>query len=93
MHKEKLKKFLNKIVKKKRFGRLGKVFKTENHYYFYDTGTGKVAKFQLNVYLVMKYLLEEGSYESLFSLPMTQKDILAAGDEILLEPVYHFIFL
>ncbi|MDR0614787.1 MAG: radical SAM protein [Lactobacillales bacterium] len=84
MHKEKQKEFLNKIVKKKRVGRLGKIFKTEDHYYFYDTGTGKVAQFKLNVYLVMKCLLEEGSYESLFSLPMTQKDILAAVDEILL---------
>ena len=32
------------IEKNGRIGRLGKVFKTEKNYYFYDTGTGKVAK-------------------------------------------------
>ena len=39
-----LESLVSEIEKNGRIGRLGKVFKTEKNYYFYDTGTGKVAK-------------------------------------------------
>lgn len=37
-----LESLVSEIEKNGRIGRLGKVFKTEKNYYFYDTGTGKV---------------------------------------------------
>ena len=53
-----LESLVSEIEKNGRIGRLGKVFKTEKNYYFYDTGTGKVAKLNSNVYIVLKSLLE-----------------------------------
>lgn len=53
-----LESLVSEIEKNGRIGRLGKVFKTEMNYYFYDTGTGKVAKLNSNVYIVLKSLLE-----------------------------------
>lgn len=39
--------------------RLGKVFKSDDDYYFYDTGTGKVIEFDINIYKVINTLFEE----------------------------------
>lgn len=36
--------YFNSIESYNYFGRLGKVFKTNENYYFYDMGTGKVAR-------------------------------------------------
>lgn len=58
-----LESLVSEIEKNGRIGRLGKVFKTEKNYYFYDTGTGKVAKLNSNVYIVLKSLLEAGFHD------------------------------
>jgi uncharacterized protein len=53
---KKLNEYQKKIEKLKgeySFGRLGKTFKTEKNYYFYDTGTGKVAIIQKDMYIVL----------------------------------------
>ena len=53
-----LESLVSEIEKNGRIGRLGKVFKTEKNYYFYDTGTGKVAKW------LRKFTLGNNSVES-----------------------------
>ena len=51
-------------------GRLGKLFKTEAHLYFLDTGTGKVARVDKYTYDVLSCILEtENPALSLQSLP------------------------
>lgn len=37
-------KLFNDLKKAQYFGRLGKTFQTDDNYYFYDTGTGKIAR-------------------------------------------------
>lgn len=53
---------LNEEKTQKDITRLGKLFTTEKGYYFYDTGTGKVAQFEKSVYDVLKQLFEDDSY-------------------------------
>lgn len=48
------KKFLE-MVPDRKFGRLGKVFKTKNNKYYYDAGTGKVFCCEEDEYHVLKY--------------------------------------
>lgn len=48
------------------WGRLGKTFKNRVGYYFYDTGTNRVAKIEKNTFITLKNLLENnGNFESL----------------------------
>lgn len=70
------------IEKNGRSGRLGKIFNTEKNHYYYDTGTGKVAKLNTNTYLVLKCILESDDSDSLLGLPLKSKDILDAISEI-----------
>jgi hypothetical protein len=65
-----LESLVSEIEKNGRIGRLGKVFKTEKNYYFYDTGTGKVAKLNSNVYIVLKSLLEGMPVEDIKNLQL-----------------------
>ena len=76
------KKFFLDLKKDQYFGRLGKVFKTNQNYYFIDTGTGKIASIKENVYLVLKCLFENDSFESLFGLEICENDLIAALAEI-----------
>ena len=54
--------------------RLGKVFSTENRRYFYDTGTGKIAEVNENVYFVLKTILENGKSGELELLNLSPED-------------------
>lgn len=72
-----------KLSKDGSIGRLGKVFQTDRNYYFYDTGTGKVAKLKYNVYLVLKALLESHDCTDLMDLPMSETDFSGALIEIM----------
>jgi len=60
------------------FGRLGKTFKTDKNFYFIDTGTGKIAELEKHVYLVLKSLFENDSFESLFELGMSENKLIDA---------------
>jgi uncharacterized protein len=52
------------------YGRLGKLFNTENNYYFLDTGTGKVARIEKCMHDVLSCILEsETPEQSLHALP------------------------
>jgi len=64
------------------YGRLGTCFQTKNNYYFYDTGTGKIAKITKNVYCVLEALFENNSIESLYDLDLSEQDLYDALDEI-----------
>lgn len=77
------KEFFYKIKKNEYFGRLGKTFNTEKSFYFLDTGTGKIATLNENVYSVLKCLLENDSFESLFELDIKEADLIIALNEII----------
>lgn len=64
------------------FGRLGKTFYTRKNFYFFDTGTGKVARVKKNVYLVLKCLLENNDFDSLFELNISNDNIIMSLNEI-----------
>ena len=74
--------YYNELRKGAHFGRLGKVFSTEQNYYFFDTGTGKIARVKENVYQVLKYLLESETVEGILQIDLSEKQILEAFDEI-----------
>lgn len=44
-------------------GRLGKLFNTDNNYYFLDTATGKVARIDKGMHDVPSCILESGNPE------------------------------
>ena len=77
-----LESLVSEIEKNGRIGRLGKVFKTEKNYYFYDTGTGKVAKLNSNVYIVLKSLLEGMPVEDIKNLQLSKSEFEDAISEI-----------
>lgn len=62
--------------------RLGKLFKTDNNYYLYDTGTGKVLRLKLNVYTFLKCLLEENNLTELYNISLSKSDLEDAVNEI-----------
>lgn len=64
------------------FRRLGKTFTTDKHFYFLDTGTGKVAQLNKNVYLIIKCLLETDSFDKILEIGLNEKDLLLALSEI-----------
>jgi uncharacterized protein len=78
------KEYFDSIGKQNYFGRLGKVFDTDKNYYFYDMGTGKVARVNYNVYLVLKTLTEDGSFDKLLEIGLPEEDLLKALDEIII---------
>lgn len=47
------------------FGRLGKTFKTDENYYFYDTGTGKVASIEEDMFIVLNTLFKNKKLSTL----------------------------
>ena len=63
-------------------GRLGKTFKTENNYYFYDMGTGKVAIVTYPVYIMLEKMLENCSLQDLANLDLTDIDFKNAVKDI-----------
>ena len=71
-----------KLKKNHYFGRLGKVFQANDYFYFLDTGTGKVAKVNENVYNVLKCFLEKDDFESIFSLSLDADRLISALEEI-----------
>ncbi|HDK7138550.1 TPA: radical SAM protein [Clostridium botulinum] len=79
---EYFKEFFYKLKNNSYFGRLGKTFRTEKNLYFLDTGTGKIARLNENVYKVLKCLLENDSFDSLFELNISEDNLILALNEI-----------
>lgn len=76
---EKIKKEIVELIsligRNGRPGRLGKTFITDKNYYYYDTGTGKVAKLTQSTYLVLKYILEANDEDAILHLSLSDDEI------------------
>lgn len=82
---EKIKEYEEKLEKlkgKNSFGRLGKTFKTDGKYYFYDTGTGKVAVIQENMYIVLNLLFKNKKLVDLINNPFPAEVLCKIMEEI-----------
>lgn len=72
----------NLLKKGEPFGRLGKVFKTSNNYYFLDVGTGKIFCIEEVVYAILKKWTEENEFKRIFEIPFSV-DQIKKGLEII----------
>lgn len=82
---KKLNEYQKKIEKLKgeySFGRLGKTFKTEKNYYFYDTGTGKVAIIQKDMYIVLNLLFKNKKLTDIINNPFSEEKLCDIMEEI-----------
>lgn len=70
------------LKKNEPFGRLGKVFKTDQQCYFLDTGTGKIAKINQHVYRILECLFENDDFKAISTLELSESDIDNAFEEI-----------
>lgn len=80
---EKYRHFFDRIKGDQYFGRLGKTFVTNEKYYFLDTGTGKIAELNPNVYKVLKCMLENDGFSCIESLGMDVNAMANALEEII----------
>lgn len=76
------KEFFETLKNGNTFYRLGKMFKTSNNYYLYDTGTGKVFALEEDVFQVMECLFNTDTFESIFDLGLEVRSIELALEEI-----------
>lgn len=76
------KKYFERLRGEGDFSRLGKVFKTKEKYYFFDTGTGKILECTEIEYSILKQLGEENTLE-VKKLEYSLKDIQAAINDII----------
>jgi uncharacterized protein len=53
------------------YGRLGKLFKTENKFYFYDLGTGKIFECSEDEYVILQKILSSQDIEEILNLDST----------------------
>ncbi|MPQ44887.1 radical SAM protein [Clostridium tarantellae] len=70
------KEFIENIKNKQSFSRLGKAFKTNNKYYYYDLGTGKVLECEKLVYQIIHCLEKSNSIDSLLELDIDESKLL-----------------
>lgn len=63
--------------------RFGKAFKTENHYYFFDTGTGKVLECTEPEFIIFKQLSEKNALD-INELELTSEQIQVALENIMI---------
>ena len=76
------KKYFERLKGEGDFSRLGKVFKTKEKYYFFDTGTGKILECTEIEYNILKQLGEENTLD-VKKLEYSLKDIQAAINDII----------
>lgn len=74
--------FYDSICEYGRPGRLGKTFKTKENYYFYDAGTGKVARIRKSIYEILTALMESSNVSDLLQLSMNSKELIEGIQEI-----------
>lgn len=73
---------IEKLKGKNSFGRLGKTFKTSKNYYFYDTGTGKVAAIQEDMYIVLNALFKNKKLTDLIDNPFSVETLCKIVEEV-----------
>lgn len=76
------KKYFDKLQGEQYFGRFGKTFTSDEKFYFLDTGTGKIAEVNSNVFCVMKALLENNGFDGVLDLDMSDDNKISALQEI-----------
>ena len=76
------KKYFERLKGEGDFSRLGKVFKTKEKYYFFDTGTGKILECTEIEYNILKQLGEENTLD-VKKLEYSLKDIQATINDII----------
>lgn len=79
---EKLENKYKELCKEEYPGRLGKTFKTKRNFYYYDSGTGKVAQINENVYKVLTKFLESENFWDFMKLDMSEQEFYKAINEI-----------
>lgn len=82
LEKEKLENKYKELCKEEYPGRLGKTFKTKYNFYYYDSGTGKVAQINENVYKVLTKFLESENFLDFIKLDMSEQEFCEAISEI-----------
>lgn len=75
--------FFSQIVKDENYRRRGKVFKTTNRFYYYDTGTGKVFECEKEVYDILKKLQDTNQFHRLAELELENELLLSALNKIM----------
>lgn len=75
--------FFSTVITDGNFDRRGKVFKTRNRFYYYDTGTGKVFECEKEVYDVFQKLQSTNHFERLSELDLDEKSLISALDKIM----------
>ncbi len=76
-------KFFSTLIEDENYRRRGKVFKTRNRFYYYDTGTGKVFECEKEVYEVFQKLQKTNQFEKLRELDLDEKSLISALDKIM----------
>ena len=72
------KNFFSAVVEDGNYKRRGKVFRTRNRYYYYDTGTGKVFDCEKEVYIILQKLQTSNNFDSLKTLELEDTVLLNA---------------
>lgn len=70
--------YFKNLLGNSNFGRLGKTFKTECKYYYYDMGTGKVLECEKNVYVILEHLEKGREFSEILNLGLDEDAIIAA---------------
>jgi len=79
---EKYEKWFLELRKGVYFGRLGKTFCTDDNFYFFDTGTGKIAEIREEVYQILTCLFENDAFEPVLELGLTEDELIEGFEEI-----------
>lgn len=79
---DKYKVYFDKIKGENSFYRLGKLFKTKNKSYIYDTGTGKIFCVNENVYKILECLFDTDNIYEVKNLGLSLEEVDLALCEI-----------
>ena len=74
--------FLISLANNGPYYRLGKTFATEENFYYYDVGTGKILECEYNVFLILKHLETANSVANLGDLQLSEDELLSALEEL-----------
>ena len=70
--------YFKNLLGNSNFGRLGKTFKTECKYYYYDMGTGKVLECEKNVYVILEHLEKGREFSEILNLGLDEDAIFTS---------------
>lgn len=79
---KKFKWLFDEVAKYGSWFRLGKTFRTEEKFYFYDTGTGKVFEISEEEFKILDCLFKTNKFENLDKINLPKKEIEAVLENI-----------